>query len=75
MGLISLMSVILFVIIYNVVIIIILILFFLKGVKYCEMLVGKLLSRNMLIYGLGGLIVLFIVIKLIDMLLIVLGIV
>lgn len=68
-------SAILSAIIYNAVIIIILIPLSLKGVKYREMPAGKLLSRNMLIYGLGGLIAPFIAIKLIDMLLTVLGIV
>ncbi|EAA0169043.1 potassium-transporting ATPase subunit KdpB [Listeria monocytogenes] len=75
MGLTSPTSAILSAIIYNAVIIIILIPLSLKGVKYREMPAGKLLSRNMLIYGLGGLIAPFIAIKLIDMLLTVLGIV
>ncbi|MBC2256349.1 potassium-transporting ATPase subunit KdpB [Listeria ivanovii] len=75
MGLTSPTSAILSAIIYNAVIIIALIPLSLKGVKYREMPAGKLLSRNMLIYGLGGLIAPFIAIKLIDMLLTVLGIV
>ncbi|MBC1375677.1 potassium-transporting ATPase subunit KdpB [Listeria sp. FSL L7-0091] len=75
MNLTSPTSAILSAIIYNAVIIIILIPLSLKGVKYREMPAGKLLSRNMLIYGLGGLIAPFIAIKLIDMLLTVLGIV
>ncbi|ODD78503.1 potassium-transporting ATPase subunit B [Listeria monocytogenes] len=75
MGLTSPTSAILSAIIYNAVIIIVLIPLSLKGVKYREMPAGKLLSRNMLIYGLGGLIAPFIAIKLIDMLLTVLGIV
>ncbi|WP_077955016.1 potassium-transporting ATPase subunit KdpB [Listeria monocytogenes] len=75
MGLTSPTSAILSAIIYNAVIIIILIPLSLKGVRYREMPAGKLLSRNMLIYGLGGLIAPFIAIKLIDMLLTVLGIV
>ncbi|EMS5867530.1 potassium-transporting ATPase subunit KdpB [Listeria monocytogenes] len=75
MGLTSPTSAILSAIIYNAVIIIILIPLSLKGVKYREMPAGKLLSRNILIYGLGGLIAPFIAIKLIDMLLTVLGIV
>ncbi|EAG5244179.1 K(+)-transporting ATPase subunit B [Listeria monocytogenes] len=75
MGLTSPTSAILSAINYNAVIIIILIPLSLKGVKYREMPAGKLLSRNMLIYGLGGLIAPFIAIKLIDMLLTVLGIV
>ncbi|MBC1544529.1 potassium-transporting ATPase subunit KdpB [Listeria cossartiae] len=75
MGLTSPTSAILSAIIYNAVIIIALIPLSLKGVKYREMPAGKLLSRNMLIYGLGGLIAPFIAIKLIDMLLTVLGII
>ncbi|MBC1430891.1 potassium-transporting ATPase subunit KdpB [Listeria seeligeri] len=75
MGLTSPTSAILSAIIYNAVIIIALIPLSLKGVKYREMPAGKLLSRNMLVYGLGGLIAPFIAIKLIDMLLTVLGIV
>ena len=42
-------------IIYNALIIIALIPLALKGVKYREVPAGKLLSRNLLIYGLGGL--------------------
>jgi len=62
-------------IIYNALIIIALIPLALKGVKYRELPAGKLLKRNMLIYGLGGIIAPFIAIKLIDMLLTVCGIV
>ncbi|EUJ20833.1 potassium-transporting ATPase subunit B [Listeria monocytogenes FSL F6-684] len=54
MGLTSPTSAILSAIIYNAVIIIVLIPLSLKGVKYREMPAGKLLSRNMLIYGSGG---------------------
>ncbi|WP_301965573.1 hypothetical protein [uncultured Ruminococcus sp.] len=45
----------------------------LKGVKYREVPAGKLLSRNLLIYGLGGLAAPFIFVKLIDMLLVLFG--
>lgn len=38
-----------------------------KGVKYRPMSSGKMLARNMLIYGLGGMITPFIGIKIIDM--------
>jgi len=69
MGLTSAKSAILSAIIYNALIIIALIPLALKGVKYHEMSAGKLLQRNMLIYGLGGLIAPFVAIKLIDMLL------
>ena len=44
-----------------------------KGVKYREIPAGKLLSRNLLVYGLGGLIAPFIFVKLIDMLLVLFG--
>ena len=47
----------------------------LRGVKYREVSAGKLLSRNLLIYGLGGLIAPFIFVKLIDMLLVMNGLV
>lgn len=58
-------------IIFNALIIIALIPLALKGVKYREVSASKLLSRNLLVYGLGGIIAPFICIKLIDMLLVV----
>lgn len=61
-------SAILSAVIYNAFIIIALIPLALKGVKYREVSSSKLLSRNLLVYGLGGLIIPFIAIKLIDML-------
>lgn len=73
MGLHSPQSAVLSAIIYNALIIIALIPLALKGVKYREVPAGKLLSRNLLIYGLGGLAAPFIFIKLIDMLLVLLG--
>ncbi len=60
-------------IIYNALVIIALIPLALKGVKYEEMPSSKLLLRNILIYGLGGIITPFIFIKLIDMFISVLG--
>lgn len=66
-------SAVLSAIIYNALIIIALIPLALKGVKYREVSAGKLLSRNLLIYGLGGLVAPFICIKLIDLLLVLLG--
>ncbi len=75
MGLTSSKTAILSAIIYNALIIIALIPLALKGVKYRELPAGKLLKRNMLVYGLGGIIAPFIAIKLIDMLLTVCGIV
>lgn len=62
-------------VIYNALIIIALIPLALKGVKYREVKASKLLSRNLLVYGLGGVIAPFIAIKLIDMLIVMLGIV
>jgi K+-transporting ATPase ATPase B chain len=56
-------------VIFNAIIIIFLIPLALKGVKYRAIGAAALLRRNVLIYGLGGLIVPFIGIKLIDMLL------
>ncbi|MBN1051280.1 potassium-transporting ATPase subunit KdpB [Clostridium botulinum] len=62
-------------IIYNALIIVALIPLALKGVKYREVSAGKLLSRNLLVYGLGGIIVPFIAIKVIDVLITAIGIV
>lgn len=69
MGLTSTKSAILSAIIYNALIIIALIPLALKGIKYRELSAGELLKRNMLVYGLGGLIAPFIAIKLIDVML------
>ena len=70
MGLYSPQSAVLSAIIYNALIIIALIPLALKGVKYREVSAGKLLSRNLLVYGLGGIVTPFIFIKLIDILLV-----
>lgn len=75
MGLHSPQSAVLSAIIYNALIIIALIPLALKGVKYREVSAGKLLSRNLLIYGLGGLAAPFIFVKLIDVLLVMTGLV
>ena len=75
MGLHSPRSAVLSAIIYNALIIIALIPLALKGVKYREVSAGKLLSRNLLVYGLGGLAAPFIFIKLIDVLLTLTGLV
>lgn len=75
MGLHSPQSAVLSAIIYNALIIIALIPLALKGVKYREVSAGKLLSRNLLIYGLGGLAAPFIFVKLIDVLLVLTGLV
>ena len=63
-------SAILSAIIYNALIIIALIPLALKGVKYREVPAKKLLSHNLLVYGLGGLAAPFIFIKIIDLLLV-----
>ena len=75
MGLSSPESAILSAVIYNALIIVALIPLALRGVKYREVPAAKLLSRNLLVYGLGGLAVPFIAIKLIDMLITGLGLV
>jgi K+-transporting ATPase ATPase B chain len=63
-------SAILSAVIFNALIIIFLIPLALKGVKYRAMGAAVLLRRNLLIYGVGGLIVPFIGIKAIDLLLV-----
>ncbi|WP_289220194.1 potassium-transporting ATPase subunit KdpB [Ileibacterium valens] len=60
-------------VIYNALIIVALIPLALKGVKYRELPASSLLSRNLLVYGLGGIIAPFVFIKLIDMLLVMTG--
>ena len=75
MNLTSAKSAILSAIIYNALIIIALIPLALKGVKYREVSAGKMLSHNLLVYGLGGIIAPFIAIKLIDIILTVSGLV
>ena len=60
-------SAILSAIIFNALIIIALVPLALRGVKYTPMGAGALLGRNLLIYGVGGLIAPFIGIKLIDL--------
>ena len=67
MGLQTPQSAILSAIIFNALIIVALIPLSLKGVKYRPVGAGALLSRNLLVYGLGGIIVPFVGIKAIDM--------
>jgi len=73
MGLLNVMhlgspeSAILSAIIFNALILIALVPLALKGVKYVPAPANEILRRNLLIYGLGGIIVPFIGIKLIDM--------
>jgi K+-transporting ATPase ATPase B chain len=66
MGLRTPQSAILSAVIFNALIIIALIPLALRGVKYRPMSAAALLRRNMLIYGLGGIIAPFIGIKIID---------
>ncbi|WP_421872404.1 potassium-transporting ATPase subunit KdpB [Pararhizobium sp.] len=75
MGLASPQSAILAAIIFNALVIVALIPLSLKGVKYRAVGAGALLSRNLLIYGLGGVIVPFIGIKAIDLAITALGLV
>lgn len=68
-------SAILSALIFNAIIIPLLIPIAMKGAKYRPMTANKLLSRNLLIYGLGGVIVPFIGIKVLDMILVAFGLV
>jgi K+-transporting ATPase ATPase B chain len=67
MGLHSPQSAILSAVIFNALIIVALIPLALRGVKYRPVGAAALLSRNLLVYGLGGLVAPFIGIKLVDM--------
>ncbi len=75
MGLHSPESAILSAVIFNALIIVALIPLALRGVKYRALGASVLLRRNVLIYGVGGLIVPFVGIKLIDLLMVVLHLV
>jgi len=66
-------SAILSAIIFNALIIIALIPLALRGVKYEAVGAGSLLRRNLVIYGLGGVVAPFVGIKLLDMLVVALG--
>ncbi len=57
-------------VIFNALIIVALIPLALRGVKYRAIGAGALLRRNLLIYGIGGIIIPFIGIKLIDLILV-----
>lgn len=67
MNLGSPMSAILSALIFNAIIIPLLIPLAMKGVAYKAMSASRLLSRNVLVYGLGGVVVPFVGIKLIDL--------
>ncbi len=62
-------------IIYNALIIVALIPLALRGVKYREVAASKLLSRNLAVYGVGGLVLPFVCIKVLDMVLAAVGLV
>ncbi|QGN45658.1 potassium-transporting ATPase subunit KdpB [Micromonospora sp. WMMD558] len=61
-------SAILAAVIFNAIVIVALIPLALRGVRYRPASASKLLSRNLLVYGLGGIVVPFVGIKLIDLL-------
>ncbi len=69
LGLASPLSAVLSAIIYNALVIVALIPAALKGVKYREVPSGQLLTHNLLVWGLGGIVAPFVFIKLIDTLL------
>ena len=69
LGLTSPLTAVLSAIIYNALVIVALIPAALKGVKYREVPSGQLLTHNLLVWGLGGIVAPFVFIKLIDMLL------
>lgn len=75
MGLKSPESAILSAVIFNALIIVFLIPLALKGVQYRPQSASKILQRNILIYGLGGILVPFIGIKIIDVLITSIGLV
>ncbi len=75
MGLTSPQSAILSAVIFNALIIPVLIPLALKGVAYKPLGAESLLARNLFLYGLGGIIVPFVGIKLIDVLLTILKLV
>ncbi len=75
MGLATPSSAILSAVIFNALIIIFLVPLALKGVRYRPMGAAALLRRNLLIYGLGGILVPFVGIKLVDVALVAVGVV
>jgi K+-transporting ATPase ATPase B chain len=66
-------SAILSAVIFNALILIALVPLALKGVKYRPMGAASVLRNNLLVYGLGGMVVPFIGIKLVDMVLVAIG--
>jgi K+-transporting ATPase ATPase B chain len=75
MGLATPASAVLSAVIFNALVIIALIPLALRGIKYQPIGAARLLSRHLLVYGLGGIVVPFVGIKLIDLLLVALRLV
>lgn len=75
MGLATPQSAILSAVIFNALVIVALIPLALRGVKYRAMSAASLLRRNLLIYGLGGLIAPFLGIKIVDLIITTIGLV
>lgn len=73
MGLHSPHSAILSAVIFNALVIVALIPLALRGVRYRAIGAARLLSRNLLLYGLGGVIAPFIGIKIIDVIVSLIG--
>jgi K+-transporting ATPase ATPase B chain len=67
MGLHSPVSAILSAVIFNAIIIVLLIPLALRGVRYTPSSAASMLRRNLLVYGVGGIIAPFVGIKLIDL--------
>lgn len=74
MGLASPQSAILSAVIFNALIIVVLVPLALRGVAYAPLGAAALLRRNLVIYGLGGLVAPFIGIKIIDVILTLIGV-
>jgi len=70
MGLATANSAVLSAVIFNALIIVVLIPLALQGVRYRPLGAATVLRRNLLVYGLGGIVVPFVGIKLIDLLLV-----
>jgi len=75
MGLVSPRSAVLSAVIFNALVIVVLIPLALRGVRYRPLGAAALLRRSLLVYGLGGLVAPFVGIKVIDMLLVAVGLV
>ena len=67
-------SAILSAVVFNALVIVALIPLALRGVRFRALAAGAVLRRNLLVYGVGGLVAPFVGIKLIDLLLVIVGI-